>query len=331
MSTSAPRRAWISTLAACAVSVSLATPRVSPAADVTLQPSQDNTLYESATGALSNGAGQFLFAGQTAQVTGNLRRGLLAFDLSSIPAGSTVTGAVLRLNVSQTISGPALVSLHRVLADWGEGASDALASEGGGAAAQAGDATWIHTFSPTDVWATAGGDFDPSASATTSVAGLAAYTWQGAGMVADLQAWLDAPSTNYGWLVRGDETTMSAKRFDSRQNTVVNNRPRLVVTFDLPPGFANFVRGDCNFDGVVDVADPITLLSFLFPASGTALPPSCMDAFDTNDDEAVDVADAVRLISALFGSPAPPLPPPLTCGPDPDGVQLDCTFAGNCP
>ena len=55
----------------------------------TLVASRDNTLYESSTGSLSNGSGTYLFAGRT-DVSSELRRGLLYFDLSSIPAGSNV-------------------------------------------------------------------------------------------------------------------------------------------------------------------------------------------------------------------------------------------------
>ena len=44
------------------------------------------------------------------------------------------------MNMSRTIAGPVDVNLHRVLNAWGEGASDAFGQEGGGTAAEAGDA-----------------------------------------------------------------------------------------------------------------------------------------------------------------------------------------------
>ena len=98
---------------------------------VTVNASKDNTLYESPDGALSNGAGQHIFAG----VTGNnmIRRALLAFDLSAIPEGATITSAQLTLNMSQTGEiAPLEVALHRVLKDWGEGTSQAGRGEGAG-------------------------------------------------------------------------------------------------------------------------------------------------------------------------------------------------------
>ncbi len=115
---------------------------------VAITPSKDNTLYESASGSLSNGAGQHFFAGRTDVLAGALiRRALLTFDIAgNIPAGSTIINVTLMLNMSRTnlAAGPRTVSLHRVLADWGEGTSDPLGGGGGGAAATLGDTTWIH-------------------------------------------------------------------------------------------------------------------------------------------------------------------------------------------
>ena len=203
--------------------------------EVTVVASKDNTLYQSATGALSNGAGERLFAGETAGA--ELRRALVAFNLSAIPAGSTVTGVTLTLNVSRTRAGGTNVTLHRVLADWGEGTSNAADQEGMGAPSTAGDATWIHRFYPSVMWATAGGDFAGAASAGASVSGNGAYTWSTIGMVADVQSWVNAPAGNFGWLVRGDESQeMTAKRFDSRENGQANRRPMLRVTFTPPAG-----------------------------------------------------------------------------------------------
>jgi hypothetical protein len=100
---------------------------------ISLDASQDNTLYESATGALSNGSGQAFFVGRTNQASASIRRGLLAFDIAgNVPADATILAVTLTLNVSRAnFSSPATsVGLHRVLASWGEGASDADANEG---------------------------------------------------------------------------------------------------------------------------------------------------------------------------------------------------------
>ncbi len=201
------------------------------AGTVQIEPQKDNTLFESATGdSLSNGAGVYLFTGLTA--LDELRRGLVAFDVAgSVPPGATITDVSLTLYMSKTIAGPTPVSLHRVLADWGEGSADAPGEEGTGTAAAGGDVTWVHTFSPFQFWLTPGGDFDPVPSATTSVGGVGPYTWSAAPqMLADVQAWHADPSSNFGWVLIGAETTLpSAKRFDTREGA---NPAVLTVKFE---------------------------------------------------------------------------------------------------
>lgn len=202
------------------------------AATVTLGASKDNTLYEDPTGSLSNGVGVRFFTGKTGD--GYIRRALVAFDVAgSVPAGATITNVTLRLNMSKTTAPAETVELHRVLADWGEGASDAGANEGSGIQAASGDATWVHTFYNTSFWTNVGGDFSATVSATQSVAGVGFYTWGSTPeMVADVQSWLNSPSTNFGWVVVGNEIEVhTAKRFDSRNHTTANNRPALTITY----------------------------------------------------------------------------------------------------
>jgi hypothetical protein len=119
---------------------------------------RDNTLYQSASGTTnSNGKGEHIFAGRTDD--GYIRRAPMAFILTnSIPTGSTITGATLTLYMSRTRDAADNVTLHRALANWGEGTSNATQEEGRGATATAGDATWYHRFYPTSLWTTAGGD-----------------------------------------------------------------------------------------------------------------------------------------------------------------------------
>ncbi|MFN0059990.1 MAG: CRTAC1 family protein [Planctomycetota bacterium] len=89
------------------------------------------------------------------------------------------------------------------------------------------------------------------------------------------------------------------------------------------PGVA-YVRGDVNADGLLNIADPITLLGVLF-AAGAA---PCDAALDTNGDDAVNLADAVYSLSAIFGT-GPPLLPPTNCG-DAATSQLLCVSFPPC-
>jgi hypothetical protein len=96
----------------------------------------------------------------------------------------------------------------------------------------------------------------------------------------------------------------------------VTNGP---LSVGLPGPF--FVRGDSNGDEMVDIADPIGALDYLF-ASGNL---SCFEAADANDDGAIDVADPIYLLAWLFtiGSPAPPAPFP-DCESDPLPETVGC-------
>jgi hypothetical protein len=202
--------------------------------------SRDNTLYESATGSLSNGAGPTCFVGRSG--TGQIRRALLQFDLSSIPVGATINVVTLSLNMSMSNAGATDVSLHRVVADWGEGTSNAGISGGGGAPSTPGDATWIHTFFDTSLWSTPGGDFIATSSATTSVGALGTYTWSSAQMLADVQRWIAGPVSNFGWILRGDEVNNnSSKRFDTRENETAANHPTLIIDYTPIPAPASFL------------------------------------------------------------------------------------------
>ena len=62
-------------------------------------------------------------------------------------------------------------------------------------------------------------------------------------MVVDIQAWLDDPAINFGWVLIGDEATFpSTRRFDSREGVA---RPSLLVDF-TPSGD---VGACCQVDG----------------------------------------------------------------------------------
>jgi hypothetical protein len=198
---------------------------------INLTPSKDNTLYEydPADGDRSNGAGFHFFAGETA--VGELRRGVLAFDIAGhIPAGSTILAVTLSMNMSRTALDTArTVELHKLLADWGEGTSHAPGEEGDGAPATPNDATWRHRFFDTIFWTNQGGDFSATVSASQSVGPIGQYIWTSAQMVADVQSWLDNPGNNFGWLVLGDESTIAtAKRFDSRESA---SPPMLTIQY----------------------------------------------------------------------------------------------------
>lgn len=90
-----------------------------------------------------------------------------------------------------------------------------------------------------------------------------------------------------------------------------------------------FVRGDLNDDGNVDIADPVALLAALFVAGTPPIP--CQDSQDGNDDGGIDISDAIFLLANLFaGGPSPSAPFP-DCGTDPSADTLTCDAFVSCP
>ncbi|HEX4802677.1 MAG TPA: DNRLRE domain-containing protein [Myxococcaceae bacterium] len=224
-------------------------------ATVQLNPSKDNTLYEDDTGGTtSNGQGQNFFVGPVGAIgNGLIRRGLIAFDIAgNVPAGATIESVTLTLHASSTRQTPDIqVDLYAALSDWGEGASNADGDAGGGrgAPAQPGDATWVNTFYPDQLWGSEGGDFAASPSSSIVVSAVGFFSFDStvdAGLTTDVQQWLDQPDTNFGWLLKASDEAFSgsAKRFDTRENTEPTFQPLLTVTYSScgAPGEAGAVR-----------------------------------------------------------------------------------------
>ena len=80
-----------------------------------------------------------------------------------------------------------------------------------------------------------------------------------------------------------------------------------------------FIRGNCNNDGIVNIADGIWSLNELFLAGPTNV---CEEACDANDDGSYDQTDAVYIFNFQFlGGPPPPAPFP-DCGTE-EGAPCD--------
>lgn len=202
--------------------------------EVVLTPSKDNTLYQDTDGAISNGAGSFLFFGATNQ--GALRRALMMFDVAgSLPAGAQVQSATLQITVTKTIAPSSSVTVHRVQQDWGEGTSDASGNEGAGTASTANDATWKHTFFDGQVWDALGGDFDSGALTSTQAGSGGAVDFPSTDdLVALVQSWLDTPAENFGVILIGNENSSpTTKRIGSREGAQ-SDRPQLTVSYSMP-------------------------------------------------------------------------------------------------
>lgn len=92
-------------------------------------------------------------------------------------------------------------------------------------------------------------------------------------------------------------------------------------------GQGEFVRGDCNGIGGIEIADAISVLNYLFNGSM----PVCLDACDSDDSSSINLADAVRILVLIFeAGPAPAAPFPA-CGYDVSPDDVGCPGSAACP
>ncbi|MFC1796055.1 PQQ-dependent sugar dehydrogenase [Pseudomonadota bacterium] len=208
---------------------------------IQLSPLKDNTVYEE-SGGQSLGAGNHTFMGMTSgdkSIDPSLRRTLVAFDLSSIPSNAEINSVQVSFTIDQVPQSATsdFASLHRLLRDWGEGASYTDRPGGLGEPAEPGDATWTHTFYDTDVWDSPGGDYEALASASAPFGSSFPETMtfvSTEGLKADVTAWVKNPAINFGWLLKGDENTeKNARRLGSRENINIPV-PLLTIDYTIP-------------------------------------------------------------------------------------------------
>jgi len=146
---------------------------------------------------------------------------LVRWDLSNIPAGSVVHSATLSVNVSGT-SGDTY-EIYEVLQNWAES-----------------QATWTKATSTTN-WSTTGAQ--GTARGTTVLGTISASTVGvrtvalGADGLAAVQRWVNTPSSNFGLILQDyANSTNDDLVISSRETATSSNRPRLILTYDPPPG-----------------------------------------------------------------------------------------------
>lgn len=218
------------------------------AATVFLTPSADTTLIENSP-ANNMGAQLYFNAGSTGLTPPTRNRGLFSFDIrAAIPPGAKIQSATLILNVVREPANgftPAPFALRKVLKPWGEGAKpeNLDTAPGAGAPATAGEATWRDRFAfQGAAWASPGGkeaeDFAKDNSAELYIYGTgdSPYLFPSTPrVVADVQAWLDRPDLNFGWMLLclAEKEPYTARRLGSREDP--NNAPLFEVHFLVEP------------------------------------------------------------------------------------------------
>ena len=140
-------------------------------------------------------------------VESDQRKGLLKFDISTIPTTSVVVGAVLELYISVEGQG---FKFHKMLVPWTE-ASTYNSLTGG-----------------------VNNDGTDAAVAEDCRNGLNLDTVTGTVrnnmLIATVQSWVTTPATNYGWLIEQiSSATGDGIQFDSREGATASRHPKLII------------------------------------------------------------------------------------------------------
>jgi hypothetical protein len=92
------------------------------------------------------------------------------------------------------------------------------------------------------------------------------------------------------------------------------------VEVELPVA-EEFIRGDSNGDGMVNLTDAVATLLYLFQGTGGL---NCLEAGDADKSGSVDITDPIRVLGVLFlGQEVLPTPYP-ECGREEAGASLGC-------
>lgn len=167
-------------------------------------------------------------------------KGLIKFDLSTIPAGTTITSAKISLYATANQASSATYSVHEILSangDWQEGNENDEEAE-------VLYPSWDYKDTGNSIaWAgsaglsTAGVDYRATAedTYTGTISNNTRYEFDLT--TATVQSWIDTPSSNYGLLLR----TASANTVNFATKEVTNPRraPQLIIQYS----------GDSNSSG----------------------------------------------------------------------------------
>ena len=201
----------------------------------------DTTMYSDST-TDNIGANPANWVGNNA--LGSLRRLLLHFDLSSIPSGSAISSVTVTLVMTKAAAGASGDhAFFRVLNSWSEGTGLGRGTIPGGLGGQPvpGGASWGFRQNFSQGWTNPGGDFSSTTSAFDNVGSATGQKiWTGAGLVADVQAWVNGSQPNNGWILIGDELTSSSARVYGASEDSLNS-PSITIVYGGTTGIKNSV------------------------------------------------------------------------------------------
>lgn len=166
------------------------------------------------------------FFGEGAEI----RRSLLRWEISALPAGADVHAATVELHRHDGYSeNDMAVALYRLTRGWTEGTG---VTWWPGPGYTADGATW-NEAGPGIPWTDPGGDYDPTAVGQTTIPAGTGDRWFHWDATAAVEAWVEQGQPNYGLLLRPLSGDYSYHYYHSgeAQDDAVPLHPRLVITY----------------------------------------------------------------------------------------------------
>lgn len=132
------------------------------------------------------------------------KRGIIKFDLSSLPPDATINSAVLYLHEATTYGSTRTIGAYRVTAGWNENMA---------------------------TWDSLGSSFDSTASATATLTWDGILGWDTWNLITDVQDFFSGAKANYGWLLRDTNEDSSEQYWYFNSKEAAGNRPYLEVSY----------------------------------------------------------------------------------------------------
>jgi hypothetical protein len=153
-------------------------------------------------------------------------RGLLRFNLSTIPANAIILDATMQLWVETVPDSDINISIHRLTENWDEGYQDTAVAVDG--------VTWdVADTDPLVDWVD-GGEFDPLSYNLTTVYTTESNVWHDFNITTLVQEWVvDTP--NYGLIMKhSDEPPNNERARFTSDDGAAGQRPRFVISYSVP-------------------------------------------------------------------------------------------------
>lgn len=204
-------------------------------------------------------------------------RSLIKFNISSIPASAVVSSANLSLYLNGYEDALAFnVDVHRITADWNEGS-----------------VTW--NSQPAH---------DASVITSSPVGGtIGWYSWS---LASPVQGWVNGTLTNYGVKLKQDTETSTRRRyFYSSDHTTASERPKLVVTYSVPPTATGLTPGTSDTNNPAKINTLTPALSWTFNDADSGSTQSAYQLIITRVSDSVVVKDTGEVASSISSYAVP--------------------------